>query len=109
MSETEKITINLGAVDLGQIDLLVEHGFYSNRTDLIRTAIRNQINAHSDEIKQIVNQKSMTIGIEIITKKSLETFRSQNKKITLKIVGMLIVESDVPSSLIKEVIESIKV
>jgi Arc/MetJ-type ribon-helix-helix transcriptional regulator len=36
--ETEKITLNLGPVDLGQIDLLVQEGFYSNRTDFIGTS-----------------------------------------------------------------------
>ncbi|WP_442600657.1 CopG family transcriptional regulator [Paenibacillus sp. KN14-4R] len=109
MSETEKITINLGAVDLGQIDLLVEQGFYSNRTDLIRTAIRNQIHSHSDEIKQIVKEKSVVIGIQVLTKKELEDLRALRKEKIIKIVGMLIVEPDVPPSLFEETIDSIKV
>src|SRR3712207_8916575 len=57
--ETEKITSNLGVVDLGQIDLLVQEGFYANRTDFIRTAIRNQIAAHADAVKQSVARNTL--------------------------------------------------
>src|SRR5258708_21765716 len=69
--ETEKITINLGPVDLGQIDLLVEEGFYSNRTDLIRTAIRNQLSTHADVIKQTVTRKSLVLGLQHFSRADL--------------------------------------
>jgi Arc/MetJ-type ribon-helix-helix transcriptional regulator len=61
-ADTEKVTINLGLIDLGQIDLLVQEGFYSNRTDLIRTAIRNQLSTHGDVIRQTVARKSLVLG-----------------------------------------------
>jgi Arc/MetJ-type ribon-helix-helix transcriptional regulator len=109
MSETEKITINLGAVDLGQIDLLVEQGFYTNRTDLIRTGIRNQIHAHAHEIKQLTNQNSITIGVEIVTKEHLESLLKQDQKLNIKVVGMLVVESAVSLDLFKKVVEAVKV
>jgi Arc/MetJ-type ribon-helix-helix transcriptional regulator len=64
MSETEKITINLGLVDLGQIDLLVQEGFYSNRTDFIRTAIRNQLTTHAEEVRQTVARKTLVLGLQ---------------------------------------------
>src|SRR5215213_7791856 len=72
MSETEKITINLGLVDLGQIDLLVQEGFYSNRTDFIRTAIRNQLTTHSEEVRQTVARKTLVFGLQNYTRRDLE-------------------------------------
>lgn len=109
MSETEKITINLGAVDLGQIDLLVEQGFYTNRTDLIRTGIRNQIHVHASEIKQLTSQKSFIIGIQILTKTILESHVQQGHKLNLKVVGMLTVETGVSVDLFRRAVESVKV
>ena len=75
MSETEKITINLGLVDLGQIDLLVQEGFYSNRTDFIRTAIRNQLTAHAEEVRQTVARKTLVLGLQHYTRRDLELVR----------------------------------
>jgi Ribbon-Helix-Helix transcriptional regulator family len=49
--DSEKITINLGFVDLGRVDLMVREGFYSNRADFIRTAIRNQLERQDDAIR----------------------------------------------------------
>src|ERR1039458_181407 len=62
--DTEKMTINLGVVDLGQIDLLVQEGFYSNRSDLIRTAIRNQLASHADTVKQTVARRTLAVGLQ---------------------------------------------
>ncbi|REK75188.1 CopG family transcriptional regulator [Paenibacillus paeoniae] len=109
MSETEKITLNLGAVDLGQIDLLVEQGFYTNRTDLIRTGIRNQINLHAHEIKQMTQQKAITIGVQVLTNDHLESLLKQDQKLNLKVVGMLIVEPSVSIDLFRKVVETAKV
>ena len=76
MSETEKITINLGLVDLGQIDLLVREGFYQNRTDFIRTAIRNQIGEHAEAVKQTVARKTLVLGLQHYTRQDLEAVLS---------------------------------
>ena len=73
--ESEKITINLGVIDLGQIDLLVGEGFYSNRTDFIRTAIRNQVAAHADVVKQTVSRRTLTLGLQHFTRADLEAAR----------------------------------
>jgi Arc/MetJ-type ribon-helix-helix transcriptional regulator len=75
MSETEKITINLGLVDLGQIDLLVQEGFYSNRTDFIRTAIRNQLTTHAEEVRQTVARKTLVLGLQDYSRRDLEAVR----------------------------------
>ncbi len=75
MSETEKITINLGLVDLGQIDLLVQEGFYSNRTDFIRTAIRNQLTTHTEEVRQTVARKTLVLGLQDYSRRDLEAVR----------------------------------
>ncbi|MDF3011423.1 MAG: CopG family transcriptional regulator, partial [Burkholderiales bacterium] len=74
--ESEKITINLGVIDLGQIDLLVGEGFYSNRTDFIRTAIRNQVAAHADVVKQTVSRRTLTLGLQHFTRTDLEAARN---------------------------------
>src|ERR1700712_665248 len=76
----EKITINLGCVDLGQIDLLVQEGFYANRTDLIRTAIRNQLTAHGEHVRQVVARKTLSLGIQHITRAELEALQDAGRK-----------------------------
>ena len=108
--DTEKITINLGAVDLGQVDLLVEQGFYSNRTDFIRTAIRNQISVHSNEIKRITTEKLYAaMGVVVIGKKELEIMKAEGRKYDIKLVGMLVILNDVTPELARDTIDSVKV
>ena len=109
MSETEKITINMGAVDLGKIDLLVQEGSYTNRTDFIRTAIRNQIDKHNLEIQQSVTRNSFVVGALIYDRKDLEKMRAKGEKINLKIIGLLHLQNDIDTELASQVIESIQV
>ena len=108
-SETEKITINLGVVDLGQIDLLVEQGFYSSRTDLIRTAIRNQLQQHAQEVRQTMTRRSFGIGVFHYDKAALEEQREAGKQLSLKVIGVLALGSDVTPELARETIGSIEV
>jgi Arc/MetJ-type ribon-helix-helix transcriptional regulator len=107
VSETEKITINLGPVDLGQIDLLVEQGLYSNRTDLIRTAIRNQLERHSSVIEDVSVRQSYSLGVLIYDRKDLEKRRAEGKKLSIHIVGMLTLTPSITPELALETIESI--
>lgn len=109
MSETEKITINMGAVDLGKIDLLVQEGSYTNRTDFIRTAIRNQIDKHNFEIQQSVTRNSFVVGALIYDRKDLEKLRAKGEKMNLKIIGFLHLQNDIDTELASQVIESIQV
>jgi Arc/MetJ-type ribon-helix-helix transcriptional regulator len=109
MPDTEKITINMSAVDLGKVDLLVQEGLYSNRTDFIRTAIRNLLDKHSPEIQQSVTRHSYSIGALIYDKSDLEKLRNKGEKINLTLVGFLHLTSDIPPELALEVIESIEV
>jgi Arc/MetJ-type ribon-helix-helix transcriptional regulator len=109
MSDTEKITINLGAVDLGKIDLLVEHGHYSNRTDFIRTAIRSQMEKHTDEVQQVVARQSFVIGVLIYDHVDLEKLKAKGEKIKLSIIGMLSLDKDIPVDLALQVVEEIRV
>ncbi len=109
MADTEKITINMGAVDLGKIDLLIEQGHYSNRTDFIRTAIRSQIEKHSVEVQQTVARQSYVVGALIYNRSDFEKYRSKGEKIKLNIMGMLILDNNIPADLASEVIESIQV
>ena len=109
MAETEKITINMSAVDLGKIDLLVQEGLYANRTDFIRTSIRNQIDRHNMEIQQAVTRHSYGIGVFRYNRKDLEMLKAKGEKLRLSVVGMLILADDISPALAGEGIESIQV
>jgi Arc/MetJ-type ribon-helix-helix transcriptional regulator len=109
MADTEKITINMSVVDLGQIDLLVSEGFYSSRTDLIRTAVRNQIAQHSDVVKQAVVRKSYAVGVMGLTRHELEKLRAAGQQIDVRVVGMVAIEKDVSPELAAATIKSLAV
>lgn len=109
IGETEKITINLGLIDLGQIDLLVQEGFYSNRTDLIRTAIRNQLLSHGDVIKQTVARKSLVLGLQHYSRADLETVRDAGQKLQIQVLGLASIGTDVSPELALATIDSITV
>jgi len=108
-SDTEKITINLGPVDLGQIDLLVQEGFYTNRTDLIRTAIRNQLSSHVDAIKQTVARKSLILGLQHFSRADLEAVRSTGQKLQIQVLGLVSIGADVTPKLALDTIDSVVV
>jgi Arc/MetJ-type ribon-helix-helix transcriptional regulator len=108
-AESEKITINLGLVDLGQVDLLVAEGFYGNRTDFIRTAIRNQVAAHADVIKQTVARRTLTLGLQHFTRADLEAARKAGQKLDIRVLGLAVITSDVSPELAREVIGSLVV
>ncbi len=109
MSETEKITINLGPVDLGQIDLLVQEGFYSNRTDFIRTAIRNQLGTHAEAVRQTVARRTLVLGLENYTRRDLERVREAGEKLEIRVLGLATIADDVGPELALETIDSIMV
>ena len=105
--ESEKITINLGPIDLGQIDLLVQEGFYSNRTDLIRTAIRNQLNTHAEVVRQTVARKSLVLGMQHYSRADLEATRAAGQRLQIQVLGMASIATDVTAELALATIESI--
>src|SRR5918912_40263 len=107
--ETENITINLGVIDLGQIDLLVQEGFYSNRTDFIRTAIRNQLTTHADVVKQTVARKTLVLGLQSYTRLDLEAVRAAGQKLQIQVLGLARIADDVSPELARDTIESIVV
>ena len=109
VGESEKITINLGPVDLGQIDLLVQEGFYSNRTDLIRTAIRNQLQMHGDVIRQTVARKSLVLGLQHFSRADLETVRDAGQTLQIQVLGLASIAADVSPELALATIASITV
>ena len=109
MADIEKITINLSVVDLGKIDLLVNEGFYANRTDLIRTAIRNLLDQHATAVEQAVVRHSIAMGVVTVTGKDLEKRRAAGKKVSYHVLGLLIIEDDVAPELALATIESVKV
>jgi Arc/MetJ-type ribon-helix-helix transcriptional regulator len=109
MSETEKITINLGLVDLGQVDLLVQEGFYSNRTDFIRTAIRNQLATHADDVRQTVARKMLVLGLEHYTRRDLEAVREAGETLEIRVLGLASIDDDVSPELARETISSLVV
>ena len=109
ITESEKITINLGLIDLGQIDLLVLEGFYTNRTDLIRTAIRNQLAMHADVLRQTVARRTLVLGLQEFSRRDLEAIRQSREKLRIQVLGLVRIADDVSPELALETIESIAV
>jgi Arc/MetJ-type ribon-helix-helix transcriptional regulator len=105
----EKLTINIGCVDLGQIDLLVQEGFYNNRTDLIRTAIRNQLAVHQDVVRQVVTRKTLALGIQHYTAAELKAAKAAGQMLQIKVLGLATIAADVTPALALATIESITV
>ncbi|MBJ6980888.1 hypothetical protein [Luteimonas sp. MC1572] len=109
IADSEKITINLGVVDLGQIDLLVQEGFYSNRTDLIRTAIRNQLAVHGDALRTTVARRTLVMGLQDYGRRELEAARDAGERLRIQALGLVRIADDVAPELALAAIESISV
>ncbi len=105
----EKITINMPPVDLGQVDLLVSEGFYQNRTDFIRTAIRNQINTHADAVRQTVVRKDLVLGLQHYSRRDLEAVRDTGEKLEIRVLGLASITDDVTPELARDSIASVSV
>src|ERR671927_1864500 len=108
-SELEKITINLGLVDLGQIDLLVQEGFYANRTDFIRTAIRMQLTGHAEVVKRTVARKTLVLGMQHYTRRDLEAVRAAGETLQINVLGLVTIAEDVSPELARATIDSLDV
>jgi len=108
-ADSEKITINLGFVDLGQVDLMVQEGFYSNRTDFIRTAIRNQLERHADVVKQSTARKSLDLGLRNYSREDLETVRRAGEMVHINVLGLATIAQDVTPELARATIASVSV
>jgi len=108
MPDTEKITINLSAVDLGRIDLLAEEGFYSNRTDFIRTAIRKELDVHRDAVAKSVTRRASALGIVVYTRRSLEEIERKRQKLEINVVGGVHLARDISPDLARRTIQSLK-
>jgi Arc/MetJ-type ribon-helix-helix transcriptional regulator len=106
---TEKITINLGVVDLGQIDLLVQEGFYSNRTDLIRTAIRNQLATHAEVVRETVARKTFILGLQHYSRSDLEAVQAAGQTLQIQVLGLASIADDVSPELARATIDSLVV
>ena len=108
-AESEKITINLGYVDLGHIDLMVREGFYSNRTDFIRTAIRNQLDRQDDALKKSVGKHQLELGLRQYTRHDLETAKAAGELLQINVLGLAVIAPDVSPELARETIGSVRV
>jgi Arc/MetJ-type ribon-helix-helix transcriptional regulator len=109
VGETEKMTINLGVVDLGQIDLLVQEGFYSNRTDLIRTAIRNQLAVHSEDVKRTIARRTLVMGLLHVSRADLQRALAAGETLQIQVLGLARIADDVSPELALATIESVVV
>jgi Arc/MetJ-type ribon-helix-helix transcriptional regulator len=107
--KTEKITINLGLVDLGQIDLLVREGFYANRTDFIRTAIRAQLATHAEAVHHTVARKTLVLGVQHYSRRDLESVREAGRRLEIRVLGLASIAEDVPPDLARATIASVEV
>ena len=109
VADSEKITINLGYVDLGHVDLMVRDGFYSNRTDFIRTAIRNQLDRHADALGRSVAHKSLDLGLRHYGRADLEAARTRGEALQINVLGLASIAPDVTPELARAAISSITV
>ena len=107
--DSEKITINIGYIDLGQVDLMVREGFYSNRTDFIRTAIRNQLERHADVVKRSAVRKSLDLGLRHYSREDLEAARDAGEKLGIHVLGLASIAPDVTPELARDAIASVEV
>jgi Arc/MetJ-type ribon-helix-helix transcriptional regulator len=108
-NDSEKVTINLGYVDLGHVDLLVQEGFYSNRTDFIRTAIRNQLERHNESVKQSVARHRLELGLRRYSREDLEAAQAVGETLHIQVLGLVSIADDVSPELARRTIASIRV
>ena len=109
MADLEKLTVNLTPVDVGQIELLVNQGFYANRAEFIRVAIRDQLAKHGDVVREAATRQSMVVGAAIYDRETLEKLREAGRSVSLRVIGLLVVGNDVPPKLAEATIESVTV
>lgn len=109
VADTEKLTLNLGYVDLGRIDLLVRDGFYANRSDFIRTAIRKQLDGHDVELRKLVDHHTLDLGLRRFTRADLEAARDAGQFLHIRVLGLATIDEDVPADLAKTAIGSLTV
>ena len=109
VADSEKVTINLGFIDLGEIDLLVRDGFYANRTDLIRTAIRNQLDRHRDTLSKSVTHHQLTLGLRRYELSELQGLAEAGERISIQALGLVEIAEGVPAELARDVIASVHV
>jgi Arc/MetJ-type ribon-helix-helix transcriptional regulator len=109
IGDTEKLTVNLGVVDLGQVDLLVQEGFYSNRSDLIRTAVRNLLATHAETLRQTVARRTLMLGLQHLSRADLERAVAAGERLRVQVVGLARIADDVPPELALAAIESVSV
>ncbi len=103
------MTVNLGVVDLGQIDLLVQEGFYSNRTDLVRTAVRNQLATHADTLRQTLQRRTLVLGLQSYSREALEAAAAAGQPVHIQVVGLARIADDVSPELARSAIASVSV
>ncbi len=108
-NDSEKITINLGHMDLGRVDLLVQEGFYANRTDFIRTAIRNQLDRHEEAVSQSVARRRLELGLRQFTRADLEAVRAAGDTLDIQVLGLAVIAADVSAQLARETIARLHV
>jgi Arc/MetJ-type ribon-helix-helix transcriptional regulator len=109
LPDSEKLTLNLGFVDLGSIDLLVRDGFYSNRSDFIRTAIRNQLATHADTAKKAASRLTLELGLRTFARQDLEAIQAAGERLKIRVLGLVVIADDVMPDLARATIESITV
>jgi Arc/MetJ-type ribon-helix-helix transcriptional regulator len=109
LPDSDKVTVNVGLVDLAQLDLLVEEGFYSNRTDFVRTAIRNQLQVHAEAIRQTVTRKRYVMGMHRYSQRELTQVVATGQQLDIHVLGLAVIEDDVSAELARQAIASLQV
>lgn len=107
--QSEKITINVNHIDLGKIDLLIDNGFFSNRSDFIRAAIRNELNKNGSYVEEKIEKKGFLVGIAKYNEDDFQKAIESNQLINLRIIGLFVIDSNVPLELVKQSVKKIDV
>ena len=108
-NDSEKVTINLGHIEAGQIELLVLEGFYANRSDFIRTAIRNLIDRHAPAVDQAIARRRVVLGLHRFGRAELERIHAAGEVLEIRVLGLAVIDPDVTPDLALATIGSVSV
>ena len=110
---SEKVSVNMNVGTLSQIDVLVDLGYYSNRSDFINQAVRQAIDQKQSIIenetsKQRESNGDWFTGVCVITKDQLLIAKEKGKKLKIRGYGVVVIDNKL-DDLALEVIDSIDI
>lgn len=112
---SEKVSVNINEEALSKIDLLVEDGFYSNRSDFINRAVDTLLDRENRTVdklleihsKEKINSRQWFVGVQTMGSQYLEKVKEQGVRLRIKGCGVLYFEKDAAQELVFETVEYI--